>query len=152
MTSSHQIPAEPEYLDGLYEGGAVQVADGSGSDVAIARSRDEGGKPANLELQACVDEEVRSVELDHHARLGLHEVGVLGALHEGDHVHAISADAGGQVPEVRDRRDNSETGEGRLSENEGGRQGDHGQSCLCAHLHTSSQYSWAPCAPADTSS
>ena len=70
-------------LDRLDEGGAVEMARSASLDSGVARTGDEGRKPPHLELQARVHEQVGPVELDHHARLGLHVVRVLGAFHQG---------------------------------------------------------------------
>ena len=78
----------------------IEVSRGAGLDPGIPALIDERRKPADFELQADHDEQIRFLQLQHEAGLGLDEVRILIAPGDGLGGRAVTADVSGNRGQI----------------------------------------------------
>ena len=81
--------------------GADHVARRARGQFRVARLVQQTGQPADLQLRAALDEHVGAIQLHDQARLGIHEMRVLGRLGQRREFDMVAADFPGDGRQVR---------------------------------------------------
>ncbi len=127
--------------------GGVEVAVRTGLDLRVAGLRDERGQPADLQLAAHRDQEVRLVQLEDEAGFRLDEMRVLVAARERLDLDLVPAHFAGDGGQVLGGGDDVEGGAGGSGGHQAARGRERDESRHLHDLGSCDQKVWAPWAP-----
>ena len=102
---------------------AVELTVRARLDLRVASAHQQGRQPADLQVQADVEEQVGSIQLERQARLGVDEVGILGGERKGTDADQVSPDPFRQGRQVGNRSDHPDLGPSRSGGTQGNADG-----------------------------